>query len=219
MVTMNKERRRKISAGVKRHIKLTAPECRCYVHRSKNEGMTPEIRAKIGAANAKALKGKKLGLAHRNAVSRGLLGHPVNDETKQKISAAQSGRPRPPGSGNFKPHSEETKRKLSERMKEHAAQDLDCGCWVHSPNAASVSSLTWKLSDFLVGAGFETVIPEARIGRHIIDVLLGDEWIAFEADGKYWHDPKKDLKRDNELQEKFQLPVVRISEEEIATWT
>ncbi len=219
MKMMDKKRRQKISAGVKRHIKLTVPDCRCYVHRSKNEGMTPEIRAKIGAANARVLKGKKLSVAHRDAVSAGLRGHSTSVETKQKISAAQLGRPRPLGSGFFGPHSAETKKKLSKRMKEHAAQDLKCSCWVHSPNAASVSSLTWKLSDFLVRAGFKIVIPEARIGRHVIDALLGDEWVAFEADGKYWHNTQKDTKRDAELQKKFQLPVVRISEAEMALWT
>ena len=116
--------------------------------------------------------------------------------------------------------STETVAHLVESLKEHRAlNDVDCNCYVHSPNRR-VSSLTWKLADALTKLGFR-VQPEAKLGRRSIDVLLIDEWLAFEADGKYWHDineaqfPGYHKTRDLELLKKWNLPTVRITEQEV----
>lgn len=89
------------------------------------------------------------------------------------------------------------------------------------------SKLTWKLAEFLDKAGFEIVIPEQKIGQFTVDVLLANEWVAFEADGSYWHSDlptkrknwnfnrKSQAERDKILLEEYNLPVVRISEDEI----
>ena len=114
------------------------------------------------------------------------------------------------------PHTEQTKKKLSEMNKKHAALVLpNCKCWVHSSNGFSISSLTWKLTDFLVEAGFEDVIAEQKVGRFIVDALLPNEWIAFEGDGKHWHKEEYDKIRDEELLRDYNLPVVRLTEEEV----
>ena len=63
---------------------------------------------------------------------------------------------------------------------------------------------------------FDIVIPEVRFGRFSVDVLLAEEWVAFEADGAGWHkDKEKDTKRDAWLLENFDLPVVRLSQGDI----
>ncbi len=212
--------RRKISAGMKRHIKLILPACRCYVHRSKAEGMSSETRAKIGAANSKALKGKKLSKQHKEAVSRGMLGRKVSAETREKIAKAQRGKPRPAGSGHHQPHTDETKKRLSDTKRRHAALDLPtCRCYVHgakTPNNPSL--LSWKMVAFLDAAGFSVIIPEQQFGRYRVDALLAEEWLAFEADGNGWHNAEYDEKRDKFLLENFALPVVRLTQKEIQAW-
>ena len=60
------------------------------------------------------------------------------------------------------------------------------------------------------------VVPQKAFGRYNVDAYLPPPYhLAFEADGEYWHDPKKDAIRDTQLLSKFQLPVVRLSEREL----
>ena len=64
---------------------------------------------------------------------------------------------------------------------------------------------------------FDVVIPEERFGKYSVDFLLAEEWLAIEVDGSYWHSVNKtDYKaRDQYLLKRFNLPVVRLSEEEL----
>jgi len=68
-----------------------------------------ETKLKIGAANAIALKGRKLPDAVKAKVSAAGVGRVVSEETRFKISIAQKGVPR-------KRHTEEWKRLMSERV-------------------------------------------------------------------------------------------------------
>lgn len=104
--------------------------------------------------------------------------------------------------------------------KAHAKLDLpNCNCYVHSHNN-KVSELTWLLADALAKRGF-LVQPEARLGRRSVDALLLNEWIAFEADGEYWHRmnesqfPDYHQTRDAELNEIWDLPTVHLTEQEV----
>ncbi|KKL61324.1 hypothetical protein LCGC14_2196450 [marine sediment metagenome] len=71
--------------------------------------------------------------------------------------------------------------------------------------------------DFLVNAGFDIVIPEVQFGGFSVDALLADEWVAFEADGEYWHRNRQenDIARDEYLLKEFNLPVIRLTQVEI----
>ena len=110
-----------------------------------------------------------------------------------------------------------TTKQRQEVAARHAALDLpNCRCPSHggSPGAYMISSLTWKLAEVLVAVGFEKVIPEQQFGRKRVDVLLADEWLAFEADGFYHFTAKRqayDAQRDEDLKNRFGLPVVRLS--------
>ncbi len=104
--------------------------------------------------------------------------------------------------------------------KAHAKLDLpDCNCYVHSHNN-KVSELTWLLADALARMGFR-VQPEAMLGRRSVDALLIDEWVAFEADGEYWHKvnegqfPGYHTIRDAELRAVWNLPTVHLTEQEV----
>ena len=135
-----------------------------------------------------------------------------NPETKKRMADNLRSMRRPIGSKNSAAHN----KAVSDGAKRHAALELDdCRCFIHSPVAISVSALSWKLIDFLVNAGFEIVIPEAQFGRYHIDALLANEWIGIEADGAYWHNAEYDKIRDQKLLEKFSLPIVRLTEEDI----
>ena len=114
--------------------------------------------------------------------------------------------------------SEEFKQRAREKAQNHSALDLpECKCWVHSPyKSYDISPLQWRLLDFLVNAGVEIIIPEAKIGPYRIDALLVEEWVAFEADGDGWHkDKKHGLQRDNWLFQKYNLHVVRLTQKEV----
>ena len=138
-----------------------------------------------------------------------------NPEAKERATNQLRAMRRPIGSKN----SEEHNRAVSEGSKRHAALELpECNCWIHNPYKHSwydLSPLQWHLIDFLA-ARFEVVVPEAQFNRFRVDALLANEWIAFEADGTGWHlDKEKDMRRDQELWDKFDLPVVRLSQDEV----
>lgn len=80
-----------------------------------------------------------------------------------------------------------------------------------------MSSLSFKLAGFLNDAGFETIVLEQQFGPYSVDVLLADEWIAFEADGEYWHQANStDYEaRDRWLLDRYDLPVVRLTQAEV----
>ena len=114
-----------------------------------------------------------------------------------------------------------TTKQRQEVAARHAALNLpNCCCPSHGglPGAYMISSLTWKLAEVLVAVGFEKVIAEQQFGRKRVDVLLADEWIAFEADGFYHFTAKRrayDAQRDEDLKKRFDLPVVRLSGVEV----
>ena len=103
------------------------------------------------------------------------------------------------------------------RLKKHAAIS-GCRiptCVLHS-YGQNPSQLGWRMIDFLVAAGFEVIIPEQQFGPYRVDALLAEEWVAFEADGFYHTFSKnKDVARDKYLLREFNLPVARLTMEEI----
>lgn len=72
-------------------------------HLGKTQIITEETKKKMSIA---AL-GKKKKISHKQSISKGLIGHPVSDETKKKIGDANRGRV----------WSEETRRKILESRK------------------------------------------------------------------------------------------------------
>ncbi len=133
------------------------------------------------------------------------LGRKVSDEVKLKMSAA---------------HKKRDHSRLIEVGERHRKLNLpNCRCYVHgAARPYMVSSYTWKLASSLVALGFGKVIPEAQFGKKRVDSLLADEWLAFEADGNYHFTKERreyDAQRDAGLLERFDLPVVRLSGDEV----
>jgi very-short-patch-repair endonuclease/biotin operon repressor len=80
-----------------------------------------------------------------------------------------------------------------------------------------------KLAELLSNAGYK-VVNEHPVGKYSVDCFVPDLNMAFEADGTYWHsDPAQqayDKARDEWLITEGGLTaVVRLSEEEINTWS
>lgn len=102
--------------------------------------------------------------------------------------------------------------KVKERARRHVerAQAGVCRCAAHH-FVVSPTSLELKLRGLL--AEFPDVIEQKSFGRLRVDAYLPAPYhLAFEADGTYWHKDKDDGARDRELMERFQLPVVHLSE-------
>jgi len=162
----------------------------------------------------------------RKKISLALMGNtPWNigiscpSDVRAKISASKRGCAAWNKGLKTGPLSEEHKRKCSESHKKLGAPTWD--------TKSRSSSLTWKLAEILTVSGFEVVVPEQRFGKYVVDVLLAEDWVAFEADGVFWHDKNRlkhagmkvnelsDDERDSRLFEEYDLPVVRLTEDEV----
>lgn len=70
-----------------------------------------------------------------------------------------------------------------------------------------------------------TLEPEVRFGRFTVDLYDREHHIAYEADGKYWHDlaekrrPGCHIKRAEYLIQYYGLKVVRFTNKEISALT
>jgi len=164
------------------------------------------------------------------------IGFRHSEKTKAKISASLKGRANGFGCGDR--HSERTRAKMSvahqgvslsdehrariiEGARRHAALDLpDCGCAFHRyRRKRRASQLSQRMADVFL-TEFPEVELEKVFGRCRVDAYLPPPYhLAFEADGSYWHSlpgrSEFDVERDAYLLEQFDLPVVRLTEEEI----
>ena len=171
-------------------------------------------------------------------------GTPRTKETKEKIKLSLLGKKRPPLKEETKrkmsekrtqylsdpnireqirqkaigrKHTEKSKLKMSIKRRKHLDTHLNCSCITQ----ASPSNLSKKMIDKYLFE-FPEVIAEKRFGRFYIDAYIPHPYhLAFEADGKYWHrlhekeNPGFYQRRDIELLSRYNLPVIRLSENEI----
>ncbi len=163
---------------------------------------------------SRALKGRKLSKHHRANISKALFGKShtgvsPSKRIRQKISTKLRGRKLTTGH----------KENISKGMKKHVLFSEGCNCLGCTPlRQINPSRLSWKMYDVFL-SDFEIAIPEVQFGNYSVDFLLAEEWIAFEADGEYWHGrpgaQERDIVRDAWLLKMYNLPVIRISEQEI----
>ncbi len=150
---------------------------------------------------------------------------PIIAKAGLKISKALKGRPKPPGiiaalADLHRGRDFMTTEQRKEIASRHNSLDLpNCRCYVHgAARPYMVSSYTWMLCDVLKALGFELIIPEAQFGLYRVDALLAEEWVAFEADGNYHFTTERrtyDAQRDANLLKRFDLPVVRLTGNEV----
>ena len=178
----------------KEHAKLNLPDCRCCAHTRYQQVPSPmqgkthsiESRAKMSASHKGVLKST----AHNRKNREAHLGVPKSEEHRQALSRS---------------------------LKDHASLDLsDCQCVVHkSPSRTEPTKLAWTAYELFL-EDFDIVVPEVKFGPYRVDFLLADEWLAIEVDGAGWHrNYARDCKRDKFLLDKFELPVVRLTQAEI----
>ncbi len=158
---------------------------------------TPEQRARY--------RGPK-SASHRKALSRAAEERYSDPAERERQSKQQQARWQDP----------ELLARHSEIIKGHWARDPERR---FNPGYVNPSSLGWDMIDFLTDAGFEIIIPEVQFGRYRVDALLVKEWVAFEADETHHKKTKQqDELRDSYLMERYDLPVVRLSEEDLDPW-
>jgi len=110
------------------------------------------------------------------------------------------------------------KEQIGQSARAHCEQILpECRCYGHK-RVEYKGSFTY-IEDILVNkvlAEFPIVRRQEKFGRKSVDAYLPPPYhLAFEADGEYWHDEKRDAKRDRELLERFGLPVIRFTGKEL----
>lgn len=123
----------------------------------RGHNVSDEARRRIGEANKKHL-----------------LGRPVSQETRDKISNAQKGKPR-------RKHTEEEKARISATMKGRWPKAATLAAQANNP-----SSLEKSLAAALDAAG---VAYEAQkdFGGYVADFFLADCNTIIECNGCYWH--------------------------------
>lgn len=176
------------------------------------------------AVSAATLGRPKHSPESRELIRQAHLGMHPSPETLRKLSVIRKGHPVSEAT-RAKQKSSNQKTWASPEMK--LAQSLRMGA-IAEQGGNRPEHIPWsytlphrQLVAFLEGAGFE-LRTEEQFGRFSVDVYLPEEHLAFEADGIYWHDlndrerPGYYNRRDIYLMEKFGLPVVRITDVELA---
>ena len=168
-----------------------------------------ETRQRMSVAQSQSRK--PLAPEHKaklSAVSRGRQRPTFSVEWRAKIGAAQTGRQQTP----------ECRAKRAESLKR---------AWEEGRKTPNVSyrytSLARALHAYLEGAHGITLEPEVRFGRYTVDLYDRTNHVAYEADGRYWHErneaayPGYHANRDAYLMERFALPVHHFTDDQIAT--
>ena len=201
------ETRAKISIGRLAHIAQHDGSCLCLSGQFKKgqPSVTRPKGIKLTEKQRINYKGPKSD-PHREALSRAAKRRYSNPAERERQSKQQQKRWQDP----------ELLARHSEIIKEHWAHDPERR---FNPGYVNPSFLGWNMIDFLIDAGFEIILPEVQFGRYRVDVLLADEWVAFEADEEHHEKTKQqDELRDGYLMKRYGLPVVRLSEEDLASW-
>ena len=189
--------------------KFCSLECTCRKHSGIFPGIAGRGRFCEQDCTCKRHNNPKLlGRGPRNK------GVPHTLEAKAKMGLASMGRT--PWNKGLTKESDTRVMKYARSVQQHIETcNGSCG-GASCGNRENPSQLQWQVYDLLL-KDFEVVIPETRFGKYSVDFLLAEEWLAVEVDGSYWHSVNKtDYKaRDQYLLENFNLPVIRLSEEEL----
>ena len=203
------ETRAKISIGRLAHIAQHDGSCLCLSGQFKKgqPSVTRPKGIKLTEKQRINYKGPKSD-PHREALSRAAKRRYSDPAERERQSKQQQERWQDP----------ELRARHSESIKAQWARDSERR---FNPGYVNPSSLGWKMIDFLTDAGFEIILPEVQFGRYRVDALLAEEWIVFEADESHHKNMKtkqQDKLRDAYLMKMYGLPVVRLSEEDLASW-
>jgi len=155
----------------------------------------------------------------KEAIAATRRGKKASPETRAKMSASAKGR-------IISPEQREKIRQsnliawsnpelLARHRARRATQKAPSKFWNTHPEQ--------KLANFLERAGFR-IQREKNFGHYRVDVYLLDYHLAIECDGVYWHRvternrPGYYANRDQVLMERFNLPIVRLTDAEILAW-
>lgn len=176
----------------------------------KGRTLPKETRQKMSIAAF----GKKRVFTEKHKQNLSIAMKNMSDNTKRKLSIALTGRK----------VSNEARLNMSLAQSKHVRECNKKNCRTIGCNTklrgggykGEPSKLAHIAYDKLL-KDFEIVIAEERFHPYTVDFLLAEEWIAFEIDGEYWHkdSKEKDKLRDKYLYERYNLPVVRLTQQEI----
>lgn len=191
----------------------------------RGKKLSPEHIAKRSASR-RGVKTGPLSIEHRAKISAAHMGlsHPVSAEQKAKLSVAMRGRKM----------SQEWRDKIGAahrgtvrspearaKMSEAAIRSFESGRRAHLPCLVSrYTKLAQALHRHLASTGLR-LLPEVRFGRFTVDLYDPLRHVAYEADGRYWHEraerenPGCGLRRDQYLSDHYGVRVIHFDELEI----
>jgi len=152
----------------------------------------------------------------REAMREKMTGRKHRPESRLKMSLFRKGKPLSEKNrlGIKAAHnSPEVRARQSFSHKLHAENPPpNCGCGIHKINSPTRLE---RILGSLLGE-FPEAVFQKQFSYYVVDYYLPPPYhLAFEADGAYWHDTKKDARRDKILLRKFGLPVIRFTEREL----
>jgi very-short-patch-repair endonuclease len=120
-------------------------------------------------------------------------------------------------------HTDETKDKLSKNMKlqnrgEAYYQKVGLKGLISQQNSKEPTSIEKKVYDYLLLKGILFERQKLVNGRFIVDAYIPSLNLVIEADGKYWHDLDRVVKKDkaeNAYLTKCGFKLIRLTEKEI----
>ena len=194
-----------------------------------NKGLTKETSEGV-ARSAAAHVGVPLSDEHKSKLSAKKIGVPLTDEHKAKIKAVTIGhevsaeaRAKIGASSRGRSMSLEARAKISRGRRDHLTKDPNgCRCGPHLWETGQRQTQIERILCEMLLSEFPEVRSEEKFGAYRVDAYLPPPYhLAFEADGKYWHDKHEQedpgcySRRDEYLMENFDLPVIRLGEEEL----
>jgi len=205
MAPFTDEHRARIAAALRGHVVSPATRAKLSAKQAANRGWrhSEETRAKMSAS----AKGRVMSVEARAKLAASRRGKPLSDETKAKLSRALRGIQRSP--------------EYRAKMAASTSRRLDHGGALTIRPGNRYTKLAQHLHAHLVAQGL-TLEPEVRFGRFTVDLYDRQNHVAYEADGRYWHErneaarPGYHASRDACLRERFGLTVVRFDDQEIA---
>lgn len=185
------------------------PNCTCHRH-NQTHNLTEEGR--------KRLVNSLLGNNHGKG-NKGRTGAIITAETRQKISKNLVGKKktaehiRNMSLGKQAAMTDKLKEKQRIARVDHMIKNPNCQCGMC--RLPINKTRPERILELLLSE-FPEIRPQEKFPPYKIDVYIPAPYhLAFEADGEFWHKPKRDQARDNFLLKKYNLPVIRLTSTEL----
>ncbi len=215
------EHRANLSAAKTGHV-CSASTRAAIAARHRGRVVSEEQRARI-SATLTGRKGPARSVETRQKIAAAKRGVPKSADHRAKLAAANLGKTQSAETIakrveqlRGRTHTVAARAKMSVAVKRAQEEGR-----LPVPVSRRYTSLAKELHAQLAATGL-SLEPEVRFGRYTVDLYDRVHHVAYEADGRYWHElnerrkPGYHAQRDGYLQNVHGLRVVRFSDAQIA---